>query len=574
MRYVDRRTLLALAPTALASCVKETPYFGNTQPPSRQELTCAITASSITLDPALAGGGEAQVVRTIFEGLTDLHPRTVEPVAAIATHYDLSPDGLYCKLFLRGHADPRGAPLPNLRGNNGPARWTDGPAVTSHDFVYAWRRVVDPATAAMCAYLLNCVENAAAITSGKLPPDKLGVRAIDDFCLRVDLVAPTPFFLQLLSWVTLFPLPRHLFEQTRTNHEGRNWTDPDVIVTNGPFRLAEHRSRDRITVQKNPEYYDSPSVRLDNVSFLLTQETAAAANLYKSGRAHLMPGLDFPPLMAPTLSRKRDFCRAPAFGTNFPCFNVQKAPFDNVLLRYALNMAADKRALANVFGFGRQPAHGLVPPLAGYPAPTNVFVNVKGVRYDVLEYNPKGARELLAAAGYPKGRDPGTGRPLTFDLLYPNFQETRLKAEILQSQWQSELSVRINVKVQEFKTFLQNQFSLNYAGIVDSADWGYYRDQIWFLSEFTTGASTNIAGWSDPRYDSMLANATATLDPLSRMEKLAHCERYLLGAMPFMPMYHDVWAYPQKPYVRGISPNVMDVHPLKYAWIDTNWRPA
>lgn len=136
----------------------------------------------------------------------------------------------------------------------------------------------------------------------------------------------------------------------------------------------------------------------------------------------------------------------------------------------------------------------------------------------------------------------------------------------------SELSVRVNVTLQEFKTFLQSQYSLNYAGVSDSADWGYYRDPTWFLSEFTTGASANIAGWSDPRYDSMLANAAATVDPTIRMERLAHCERYLLRAMPFVPIYHDIWAYPQKPYVRGVNPNLMDVHPLKYVWIDTNWR--
>jgi ABC-type oligopeptide transport system substrate-binding subunit len=86
--------------------------------------------------------------------------------------------------------------------------------------------------------------------------------------------------------------------------------------------------------------------------------------------------------------------------------------------------------------------------------------------------------------------------------------------------------------------------------------------------------SLTLAGWFDPQYDSMLAKAKATVDPAIRMERLAECERYLLRAMPFVPVYHDVWAYPQKPYVRGIVPNAMDVHPLKHAWIDTNWRPA
>jgi oligopeptide transport system substrate-binding protein len=272
--------------------------------------------------------------------------------------------------------------------------------------------------------------------------------------------------------------------------------------------------------------------------------------------------------MAPVLSRKRDLCTTPAFGTNFPCFNMRVAPFDNVLVRYAFNMAVNKHAFTRVLGFGRQPAQSLVPPLPGYSPPANVLVRVNGATYNVLEYNPNAARELLAAAGFPDGRD-FRGKRLTFDLLYPNFQETRLKAEILQNEWQNRLSVRVNINIQEFKTFLQNQYSLNYTGVTDSADWGYYRDPTWFLNEFTTGASANVAAWSDLEYDSMLAKATATLEPGLRMQRLAECERYLLRAMPFMPLYHDVWAYPQKPYVRGITPNAMDAHPFKYAWIET-----
>src|SRR4051794_7878780 len=98
-------------------------------------------------------------------------------------------------------------------------------------------------------------------------------------------------------------------------------------------------------------------------------------------------------------------------------------------------------------------------------------------------------------------------------------------------------------------------------------------DPNWFLDQFVTGSAVNASGWADPQYDAMLAKANATLEPALRMEGLAECERYLLRAMPFFPIYHEVWAYPQKPYVRGLKPNMMDVHSFKYAWIDTNWRP-
>jgi oligopeptide transport system substrate-binding protein len=219
------------------------------------------------------------------------------------------------------------------------------------------------------------------------------------------------------------------------------------------------------------------------------------------------------------------------------------------------------------------PARSLIPVLDGYKPPESLLVEVQGNSYDVLDYNPTGARELLAKAGYPAGLD-SNGRRLKVDLLGPNFADVRLHCEMLQQQWRANLGVQVNIATQEFKTWIQNIFAGNYRGITEYSDWGFYLDPNWFLDQFVTGSSVNASGWSDPQYDDLLAKANATLDPLLRMQRLADCERHLLRAMPVFPEFYDVWAYPQKPYVRGIRPNVMDVHPLKYAWIDTKWRPS
>jgi len=146
-------------------------------------------------------------------------------------------------------------------------------------------------------------------------------------------------------------------------------------------------------------------------------------------------------------------------------------------------------------------------------------------------------------------------------------------AEILQQQWHANLGVEVVLTAQEFSVWLQNASQCNYSGITENQDWGYYLDPNWFLEEFTSRSGNNFSGWADPVYDSMLAKANATMEPEVRMQKLAECEAYLLCAMPCIPEFYDAWAHPQKPYVRGISANVMDVHPLKYAWIDTNWKP-
>lgn len=597
MRQLDRRTFIGLGSLTFAGCAKEGQYFGNTLPPNRQQLICATIGTVDSLDPAKSVDfiAEGSVLRALFEGLTNYHPQTMEPTAGIATHHETSPDGMRVTLFLRGHSHLRGAAFADTntlrsqyenrtlpedlsRGHAAPpvgvpVRWSDGAIVTAHDVVYSWRRVLDPATAAPYAYLLYCIQNAKEVNAGLVPPEKLGVRALDEFTLQADLRAPTAYFLRLLSCLTLAPVPRQAIEAARRRGSENSWTEPGWIVTSGPFTLLERRPRDRTVLSRNPKYIEADLVGLEEVSFLPVPELAASVNLYKSGDAHVIaPGV-LPPFLAPSLSGKRDLCTAPAFATCFPCFNTTKPPFDNVLVRYAFNMAIDKQAIAAVFGFGRVPSRSLVPPLEGYKMPASLMIEVEGRSYDVLSYNFTGARELLAKAGYPAGMD-SRGHRLQIDLLGPNLADVRLRCEILQQQLQSNLGVGVNIVTQEFQTFMGRVFSGDFRGIADYADSGLYLDPNWFLGEFVTGSSVNPTGWADPKYDDMLAKANATLDAATRMQRLADCETYLLEGMPFIPVFYDAWAYPQKPYVHGIGPNLMDVHPLKYAWIDTNWRPS
>jgi ABC-type oligopeptide transport system substrate-binding subunit len=439
--------------------------------------------------------------------------------------------------------------------------------------VYSWRRLLDPATAAPYANLLYCIQNAEAVNAARTPLERLGVRALDEFTLQVDLRAPTSFFFGLLSCVALAPVPRQAIEAAWRRGNENSWTEPGCIVTSGPFFLLERRPRDRTILRKNRDYVEAGIVGLDEVSFLLVPDLMASVNLYKSGNAHVTAPGTLPPVMEPSLSGKRDLRQNQAFATCFTCFNTTKAPFDNVLVRYAFNMAIDKQAIAGVFGFGRMPARSFVPPLAGYKPPPSPVIEVDGKSYDVLAYSPTDARELLAKAGYPGGMN-SRGRRLEIDLIAPNIEDTRLRCEILQQQLRANLNVAVHIGILEFQTFLERVYSGNYRGMADYADSGLYLDPNWFLGEYVTGSSVNPTGWADPAYDEMLAKANAVLDPPTRMQRLAECETYLLRAMPFIPVFYDAWAYPQKPYVRGIGPNLMDVHPLKYAWIDTNWRPS
>ena len=540
-----------------------------------------LIAEPESLDPTVAlDPGSAYILPALFEGLTARHPRTGQPTAALGTHYERSANQTRYTFYLRGHGNPRGTRLPNTddldvelhRNYKAPpdrlaARWSDGHPITAHDFVYSWRRAADPQTGAPYAFLVHSLKYGREITAGKRPPDELGVRAVDDFTLEIELEGPTSFFLDLAAAPIFYAVPRRAIEAF-----GPSWSEPGHIVTSGPFTLKEWRPYDCVIVVRNPRYYEAPLVALDEIRFVSFADRNSLINFYKSGEAQAMSGF-IPPMIAPYLVGKRDFHSHWMFGTAFLIFNTTKPPFDNVLLRYAFNMALDKRLMAEFQGPGRRPARTLVPAVEGYDSPNDLPIEVNGRMFDVLSFDPPGARELLSAAGFPNGADT-SGRPLRIEYLYPASTPIKTRSEIVQQQWRQHLGIDVQLVVQDFSTYLRTTTNLEYNAVAHSFDSGYYLDPNWFLSQFMTGSSYSGTGWSDPKYDLMLNRANELIVPAERMHALASCERYLLAAMPVVPIYFDAWSYLQKPYVHGGGGSPFDTRPFKYTWIDTNWRPA
>jgi ABC-type oligopeptide transport system substrate-binding subunit len=219
----------------LTGCTRDSQYFGKPRPPSEQRLSYSIYADVETLAPGKTSGSQdGYIILAMFEGLTSYHPQTLEPMAALATHYEMNADQTQFTFYLRGHPNPRGTKLPNtdtLReqyragkldedlahgysapADNTPARWSDGSLITAHDFVYAWRRVANPETAAPYG-----VKNGKEINARKLNPEELGVRALDDATFQVDLQRSTPFFLKLLPNYAFLAVPRHAIEAVIVN---------------------------------------------------------------------------------------------------------------------------------------------------------------------------------------------------------------------------------------------------------------------------------------------------------------------------------------------------------------------
>ena len=586
-RLWSRRSLLALTPAALAACGRDDrKYFGNTAPPSKQRLVFENNSEPETLDPAKSNAGpEYFLLPSIFEGLVTPHPTTLEPLAGMATHYEAASDFTHFRFYLRGHPDPRGRRLRDFSSvlpqqlsptlvpaDDIPAHWSDGAMVTADDFVRSWRRVLAPETAAgFGVFYLYYIKGAKEINLGKALPETLGVNAPDRFTLEIHLQSPAPFLLPLL-WVAWFcPVPARPIESARKQGLEQQWTEPHNIAVNGPFTLAEWRPNHGILLRKNPRYYASDAVLLEEVLVLPTRDEQTILNLYKSGYSHAMRGDLLTPLTLPALRHKRDLLRAPAIRTSFYSMNSTRPPFDQLLVRYALNMALDKEPITAYLSGGQKPARGFVPPTLGLTSLTSLPVEVHGRSYDVLKFDPGGARDLLAKAGYSGGVQ-RNGARLSFSLTSSQRPRAAKTAEILQRQWREHLGAEVRLNTVTESVWVATLTNKQYDGMIEDLWSAVYLDPNDFLSLFVAPAIAG-ANWSDPQFEALLQRANSAIDSASRLEKLAESETYLMRSMPIVPLYFDSYSCLQKPFVRGFGINLGNITLFKYACIDPHWRP-
>ena len=570
--------MVTAGPLALAACGRGTGrYFGAPTPPSRQRLVFLNLSEPSSLDPALVSTSEeVNITRCLFEGLTRNDPLTLAPRAALATHYESDADGRLLTFYLRGHRNPRGVSLPGWEESDlrQPARWSDGSPVTAHDFVYSWRRVIDPRTASPYANFLFYVKDAEAIYTGTTARTKdLAVEAPDDFTLKVELHSPVPFFLNIAATGSLAAVPRQAIEAVRNRGFESSWAQPGRVVVSGPFDLQEWRSYDRVVLRKNPAYYDATRVRLEEVSFIHVKNGVTNVNLYKAGEADSMAVSVLPPQFLPGLRGTQELQVRPALDSYYYALNVNKPPLDNLLLRYALNMAVDKKAIAEFAGAGRAAAVNFVPPMSSYRSPQQVVVSLGGRACNVLSYDPAIARELLAAAEFSGGLLPG-GRRLRINVSFPIRPLSRERAEILQQSWRRNLGIEASLTGVEFSVWTQVLASHDYQGAMEVDYCAPYADPDAFLSMFTSVSPINDPDWRNKVYDGMLVSANAEVDRAVRMQKLTECEEYLLRSMPVIPLYFDKWTYLQRPFVHGLETDPLAGLTFQSAWIDTNWRPS
>jgi oligopeptide transport system substrate-binding protein len=522
--------VLAIAVAAAAGCM-------TAKKPAGKYLRYSAGTEPETLDPRKSTGSpEAIIEAQIFEGLTVLSAKDT-PAAAVAEKWDVSADGLTYTFRLRTSA-----------------RWSNGDPVTARDFEYAWKSALDPAFGAKYAYQLYYLKNGENYNKGKATADSVGVKALDDHTLLVTLEKPTPYFLTLTAFHTYYPVHR------ATAAANDNWAaDPKTLVGNGPFKVISWIHNSKIEFAKNDFYWDAAKVKMARMEFVLTDSAATELNMFENNQIDM--GGNVPPSEIPRLLKEGKLRIEPLLATYFFCFNVTRAPFDNVKVRKAFTLAIDRAAIVkNVTRSGQQPAMAWVPPGLADAAAGSDFRQAGGNYF--ADNDVAAARRLLAEAGHPGGR----GLP-PVTLIYNTSEGHKAIAEAVQEMWRKNLGVNVAIANQEWKVFINARTKGDYQ--IARHGWtGDYLDPMTFIDMFTADSGNNDPQYRNPVYESLVRRAKESNDQKVRMRLMHQAEKLLMDDAVIAPVYYYTNAVLVKPSVKGYVRSITGIFLFKEAYLE------
>ncbi len=480
---------------------------------------------------------EGFIIRDLSEGLT-VYDAKGKVIPGTAESWTVSEDGKVYTFKIRDAA-----------------KWSDGSPVTAADFVYSMTRLLDPATAAGYANILYPIKGAEAFNQKKAKAEDLGLKAVNDKTLEITLERPTPYFLQLMTHYTALPVNKASIEK-----DGKDFTKPGKMVTNGAYMLTEYVANDHVTAVKNPHYWDAANVKIDKVIYNPSEDQAATERMFENGELDIVYQYQ---------ADQRDFLKkklaedhvyaTPALSTYYYAFDTRHEPFSDVRVRKALSMAIDRDFLAEkIFGGAQLPAYNLVPPgMEGYTAP----------KFDIADMDQldreDAAKALLKEAGYGEG-----GKPLKIDIRY-NTNENHKKVAIAVADMWKAIGATVttqNLDVKAHYAYLQEGGQFDVARAAWAAD---YADPENFLNLLvSTNKAFNYGHWVNAKFDELMKASYEERDPAKRMKILADAEAIALNEYSITPMmnYASLWLVSRK--VKGFEENTVNEHLTKYLSIE------
>lgn len=504
-------------------------------PPEQQMFRVRLVAYPETLDPALdENTSEETVIKQLFTGLTRMSPE-LTPEPAIAESWEFSADNTQITFKLRE------------------STWSDGTPLIAQDFVYGWQRFLDPRTASPYAALVTGVIaganelNTAPISDTAALDEAiadLGVRAVDDYTLQVDLAGPAPFFPSIVALGNLSPIRQDLVEQ-----HGETWVEPGKLIGNGPFVLQSATPGADLTLAPNPNYYEGAPTLQQLVFLAITDDPTALAN-YRADEVDLnqqVPPAEIPGVRAdPTLADQ--IITGASLATYYYGFNSRQPPFDDVRVRQALAYAVDRKAITDqVLNGVPSPAHSFIPP--GMPG--HITLDEAG---DAAQtFDPEKAKALLAEAGFPDGQG---FPPMT--IAFNNCCSHDLIAQRVQSDLQQYLGIQVELDPREATTYF-SEVRRNPPPLFRAGWNGDYPDPYnWDFLVFSAESDQNYGGWTNEEFSQILEQAAAATNEKERIELYKQAEKILAQDAGAIFIYYYGRFGLVKPWVRGLSYTTQD----------------
>jgi oligopeptide transport system substrate-binding protein len=496
---------------------------------SQQILRLNLPDDPLSLDPrSVRLLRDLTVVLQVFEGLMRLDHEGI-PQPALAEKVEISEDQLSYTFHLRE------------------AYWSNQDLVTAYDFAYTWTKVLDPSFASDYTYLLYPIKNAQLAHEGKCPPEEIGVTALDEKRLVVQLESPTPYFLELLAFPIYYPV-NHKIDAMQ-----KNWALPpgEQFVCNGPFQLKHWAPQRELLLEKNPLYWDSLAVHLDKIHFSVIADNSTENHLFEKNELDWLGQPLSSSVVTESLEQLKEqgvLCSYPVLGTCWFKFNTQVEPFNNAKLRKAFAYAIDRKEIITHILQGNQSvATGLLPPLLA-------LNDTPHFQDGNVEEAKKLLEEALEETGWTLQRLP------KIVLHYPPSERNVKIVQLVQQQWKRALGIQVELAAMEAQLYFRKLRQGPYQ--IGIGDWfADFNDPLAFLELFKyntdSGCGMNDTGWQNETFISLLNQSLTEKNPEKRKALLKGAEALLIEEMPIIPLYHTAFDYVKKSYIKNtlLSPH-------------------
>lgn len=528
LKKITAAGLLTASALVLAACGQQK----SSQSQTKQVLNWTESAQISTQDPSLTTDSTSfQALLNTQEGLYRLDKKQ-KPQLALAKSAKVTDGGKTYTFVLRD------------------AKWSNGQEITANDFVYSYRRSLNPKTKSSMAFYLYQIVNAEAINAGKKPVSSLGVKALSKNKLQIKLVRPVSYFKLLLAFPLFFPENQQFIEKVGSKYG----TAAKYTISSGPFKLTKWTgSNKQFTLVKNQNYWDKKNVKLDKVNETISETSSTAYNLYQAGK------LDETYLTGEQVKAnkgKSTFYDRPASAIQRLELNSKKVKaFNNFNIRRALSLAIDRESLAKVLSDGSVAAKGFVPSGMGNNPTTGEAFYKEAYVKEAVSYNLKEAKKYLA-----KGYKELGIKSLNLNLTVSDTDSAKQVGEFLQSKLGELPGVKITVTTLPYTTLISRQSAGNYQLTIKNWQ-AILGDPINFLDVFEKDSSYNTSGFASSKYDQLLNEAENVYGnkPVQRWKRLVATEKLLMNEQGTIPLIQTAKPQLVQSYVKNVSYNPLGI---------------